>query len=112
MCLHTRRYIVLYNIEKHVTAFEEQALCVLHPNMGQRRMKRRVARASTSKSQAWRKGRTVRYGEMRQDTRNDSQETRRGALRRALRARRRRRLGSAPVLTPPPAELPEARSAA
>ncbi|HMO00232.1 MAG TPA: hypothetical protein PKD59_12525 [Miltoncostaeaceae bacterium] len=34
------------------------------------------------------------------------------ALRRALRARRRRRLGSAPVLTPPPAELPEARSAA
>jgi hypothetical protein len=81
MCLHTRKYIVLYNIEKHVTAFEEQALCVLHPNMGQRRMKRRVARASTSKSQAWRKGRTVRYGEMRQDTRNDSQETRRGALR-------------------------------
>ncbi|HTI34550.1 MAG TPA: hypothetical protein VL422_12795 [Miltoncostaea sp.] len=33
-------------------------------------------------------------------------------VRRAWLVRRRRRLGSAPVLTPPPVELPEARSAA
>jgi hypothetical protein len=34
------------------------------------------------------------------------------ALRRALRARRRRRLGSAPLLTPPPVEQDERRPAA